>query len=154
MKLYLVQHGEACTKEIDPERPLTEQGKSDIERLATFLKTAGIQVERVIHSGKLRAQQTAERLAKVVAPGVELETSGLMNPNDNPKAFDWQSESWDRDILIVGHLPFMAKLVSHLLIDDENRLFTAYQPGSIVCLEYNNETLWQISWMIRPELLG
>jgi phosphohistidine phosphatase len=153
MKLYLVQHGEVCAKEIDPERPLTEQGQADIDRLAVFLKAAGIQVERVIHSGKLRAQQTAERLAKKIAPGVELETSGLMNPNDNPKAFDWQSESWDRDILIVGHLPFMAKLVSHLLIDDENRLFTAYQPGSIVCLEHNNETLWQINWMIRPELL-
>ena len=152
MKLYLVQHGEACGKEVDPERPLTEQGESDIDRLANFLKTAGIQVERVIHSGKLRAQQTAERLAKEIAPGVELETSGLMNPNDNPKAFDWQSESWDKDILIVGHLPFMAKLVSHLLIDDENRLLTAYQPGSIVCLEHNT-THWQINWMIRPELL-
>lgn len=154
MKLYLVQHGEAYAKEADPERPLTEQGQSDVDRLAAFLKTAGIQVERVIHSGKLRAQQTAERLAKAFAPGVELETSGLMNPNDNPKAFDWQSESWDKDIMIVGHLPFMAKLVSHLLIDDENVLFTAYQPGSIVCLEHNNEAHWQINWMIRPELLG
>jgi phosphohistidine phosphatase len=154
MKLYLVQHGEACAKEIDPERPLTEQGQADIDRLAVFLKAAGIQVERVIQSGKLRAQQTAERLAKKIAPEVELETSGLMNPNDNPKAFDWQSESWDRNILIVGHLPFMAKLVSHLLIDDENRLLTTYQPGSIVCLEHNNEAQWQINWMIRPELLS
>ena len=153
MKLYLVQHGEACAKEVDPDRPLTDQGKADIDKLAVFLKQAGIQVERVIHSGKLRAAQTAERMAKAIASGVELETSGLMNPNDNPKAFDWQSESWDRDTLIVSHLPFMAKLVSHLLIDDETRLLTAYQPGSIVCLEHNNEAHWQINWMIRPELL-
>jgi phosphohistidine phosphatase len=154
MKLYLVQHGEACAKEVDPDRPLTEQGQADIDRLAAFLKQAGIQVYRVIHSGKLRAQQTAERLAKAIAPGVELETSGLINPNDNPKAFDWQSESWDRDTLIVGHLPFMAKLVSHLVIDDETRLITAYQPGSIVCLEHDNHADWQINWMIRPELLS
>lgn len=154
MKLYLVQHGEACAKEVDPDRPLTKQGQADIERLSAFLKQAGIQVERVIHSGKRRAEQTAEWLAKAIAPGVELETSGLINPNDNPKAFDWQSESWDRDTLIVGHLPFMAKLVSHLLIDDENRSITAYRPGSIVCLEHNNEAHWQINWMIRPELLG
>ena len=154
MKLYLVQHGEARAKEVDPDRPLTEQGQADIDRLAAFLKQAGIQVYRVIHSGKLRAQQTAEQLAKAIAPGVELETSGLINPNDNPKAFDWQSESWDRDTLIVGHLPFMGKLVSHLLIDDETRPITAYQPGSIVCLEHNNEAHWQINWMIRPELLS
>ena len=154
MKLYLVQHGEACTKEVNPDRPLTDQGKDDIDRLANLLEQAGIQVERVIHSGKRRAEQTAQRLAKAIAPGVELETSGLINPNDNPKAFDWQSESWDRDTLIVGHLPFMAKLVSHLLIEDENRLITAYQPGTIICLEHINEAEWQINWMIRPELLG
>lgn len=154
MKLYLVQHGEACAKDVDPGRPLTEQGKADIARLAAFLKQAGIQVERVIHSGKLRAAQTAERLAAAVAPGVEAESSGIINPNDDPRAFDWQSDSWDRDTLVVGHLPFMAKLVSHLLIEDESRVFTAFRPGSVVCLEHAGDAPWQIAWMIRPELLG
>ena len=154
MKLYLVQHGQACAKEVDPERSLTEQGRDDIDHLTAFLKQAGIQVGRVIHSGKLRAVQTAERLAEALAPGVEPESSGLINPNDNPKAFDWQSESWDRDTLVVGHLPFMAKLVSHLLIQDENRIIVNYRPGSIVCLELIGDAQWQVDWMIRPELLG
>lgn len=152
MKLYLIQHGEACAKEVDPERPLTDQGKADIDRLAAFLKRAGIRVERVIHSGKLRAAQTAERLANALAPGVEPESSGIINPNDNPKAFDWQSGSWDRDTLVVGHLPFMAKLVSHLVIDNENRSITTWQPGCIICLERFEDTRWQINWMITPEL--
>lgn len=153
MKLYLVQHGEACAKEVNPHRPLTEQGKDDCEQLAKFLNRAGIKVERVIHSGKLRAVQTAECLANAIAPDVELESSGLINPDDNPKAFDWQSESWDRDTLIVGHLPFMTKLVSHLVIEDEANSITAYRPGSIVCLEHASDGRWQINWMIRPELL-
>lgn len=154
MKLYLVQHGEACSKEVDPERPLTDQGAADIDRLAAFLKKAGVRVERAIHSGKLRAAQTAERLVAAIEPEVELESSGIINPNDNPKAFDWQSGSWDRDTLVVGHLPFLAKLVSHLVIDDENRPITAYRPGSIVCLEREDGIHWRIDWMIRPELLG
>ncbi len=153
MKLYLVQHGEACEKEVDPDRPLTDKGRADVERLAAFLKKAGIRVERVIHSGKLRAVQTAECLASTVAPGVEPEASGIINPNDNPGAFDWQSDSWDRDTLVVGHLPFMARLVSHLVTGDENGLITAYQPGSIVCLEHR-DGIWLVNWMIRPELLG
>ena len=153
MKLYLVQHGEAYTKEQDPQRPLSADGVADVERLAEFMRAAGIRVQRVIHSGKLRARQTAEKLAKTMAPEVEPETSGLMNPNDNPAAFDWQSESWNRDTLIVGHLPFMAKLVSHLIVDDEDKLIAAYQPGSIVCLEHADGR-WQINWMIRPELFS
>lgn len=154
MKLYLVQHGEAFTKEVDPDRPLTDQGKEDIDRLAEFLKQAGIQVDRVLQSGKLRAIQTAERLANAIAPQAEPEASGLINPNDNPKAFDWQSDSWDRDMLVIGHLPFMAKLVSHLLIEDENRSIIAYQPGGIVCLERLSDARWQINWVIRPELIS
>ncbi len=153
MKLYLVQHGEALKKEVDPERPLSDQGSADIDRLAALMKQAGIQVSRVIHSGKLRARQTAERLAQAIAPGVDLEVSGLINPNDNPGAFDWQSESWDRDTLVVGHLPFMAKLVSHMLVADENRVLIAFQPGSIVCVEQYDDVHWQLNWMLGPELL-
>ena len=153
MKLYLVQHGQAMAKDQDPERPLTEQGRQNIELLARFLQQAEIRVERVIHSGKLRARQTAEGLAAVVAPGIEPEVSGLLGPNDNPKAFDWQSESWDRDTLVVGHLPFMAKLVAHLVAADEQLPLVAFRPGSLVCLE-RNDGYWQIAWMLRPELFG
>ena len=154
MKLYLVQHGEACAKDVDPERPLTDRGVRDVERLAAFLERAGVRVERVIHSGKRRAAQTAQRLARAVAPGVEPEESGLINPNDNPKAFDWQSESWGQDCLVVGHLPFMARLVSHLVVENEERPTVAFEPGSIVCLERGEREGWRVCWMIRPELLA
>ena len=153
MKLYLVQHGEACAKDVDPERPLTVQGRADVERMAVLMRQAGIRVERVIHSGKLRARQTAELLAKAMSPRVEAEVSGLMNPNDNPSAFDWQSESWDRDTLIVGHLPFMGRLVSHLLIEDADRALVSFQPGSMACLEHAGAERWLLNWMLRPELL-
>lgn len=153
MKLLLVQHGEALEKDIDPDRPLTNRGKADIERLADFLDKAGVRVSRVIHSGKLRAFQTATCLANVIAPGVEPETSDLLNPNDAPEAFDWQSESWDRDTLVVGHLPFIARLVSHLVTGVADRPIAAYRPGSIVCLERMEDAHWSVDWMIRPELL-
>lgn len=153
MRLLLVQHGEACAKDVDPERPLTDRGVADVARLAEFLRAAGVRAERVIHSGKLRARQTAARLAEAIAPGVALETSGLVQPNDNPGAFDWQSESWDRDTLVVGHLPFLSRLVSHLVIGDQERTVTAFEPGSAVCLELGEGARWRLAWMIRPELL-
>jgi phosphohistidine phosphatase len=154
MKLYLAQHGEACTKDVDPERPLTDRGREDIERLAGFLGRAGVEVERVIDSGKLRAAQTADLLAAAVAPLVELETSDRINPNDDPGAFDWEQATGGQDALVVGHLPFMAQLVSLLVLEDPDRPIAAYRPGSVVCLERDSEGHWQIDWMIRPDLLG
>ena len=140
MKLYLAQHGEACGKDIDPGRPLTDQGREDIERLAEFLGRAGIEVERVIDSGKLRAAQTADLLAAALAPMAELETNDRIDSNDDPRAF--------------GHLPFLARLVSLLVVEDLDRPIAAYQPGSVVCLELDTDGHWQINWMIRPHLLG
>ena len=64
MELYLVQHGEATPKEVDPARPLTERGQVEVRRVAHAAHVAGVTVSTIYHSGKLRAQQTAEILAK------------------------------------------------------------------------------------------
>ncbi len=151
MKLYLVQHGEACAKAVDPERPLTAQGRTDVERLAGFLQGAGVRVARVIHSGKLRARQTAVWLAEAVAPGVEPAQVDFLNPNDAVTAHDWQDER--EDLLVVGHLPYLGKLVAYLVTGGTDPTLTAYRPGSLVCLERQDGEAWQIVWMLRPELL-
>ena len=154
MKLYLVQHGEAVAKEDDPDRPLSEKGITDVKRIARALAQANVAVERVIHSGKLRAQQTAEILASEIAPGVQPEIHDQIRPNDNPGTFDLLSANRNNDIMVVGHLPFMAKLVSLLVADDDGLTLVAYKPGSIVCLQRIEVDNWQINWMLRPELLG
>lgn len=152
MKLYLVQHGEACPKDVDPERPLTVKGRKDVGRIAQFLHQKGINIDRIIHSGKLRADQTAEILASRIAPDVILETSDMLDPHDDPAIFNWRDDGREIDTLIVGHLPFMAKLASRLLINDMEKTILAYLPGSIVCLEFVDDR-WQLNWMIRPELM-
>ena len=154
MKIYLVQHGEAVASEVDPERPLTEQGRLDLQRIASLLERAEIKAERIIHSGKLRARQTAEILATAVAPGSALETSDQIKPNDDPAAFDLPKQPGDRDAMVVGHLPFMAKLVAHLVAGSDAVALVAYRPGSVVCLERIDDADWQINWMLRPELVA
>jgi len=63
MRLYLVQHGKAKSKDEDPDRPLTDQGRNDIKKVAVFLaENAGLKVTSIYHSGKTRARQTAEVL--------------------------------------------------------------------------------------------
>jgi len=60
LRVYLVRHGKAKSKEEDPERHLTERGAEEVRRVARFLAAAGIQVSKILHSGKTRARQTAE----------------------------------------------------------------------------------------------
>ena len=153
MRLYLVQHGDAFSKDVDPERALSDAGRAAVTRLGALLQGT-IQLSAVVHSGKLRAQQTADLLAAVLAPGLPVEAVSGIAPNDAVEPFMQRLTAAGRDVLVVGHLPFMAKLVSSLLTGSDEAVIVAYRPGTIVCLESVEGAGWQIQWMIRPELLS
>ena len=82
MKLYLAQHGDSLPEEINSERPLSERGREDVQRVAQFVGAYGMRVKRVYHSGKLRARQTAELFATEVASEEAVEAVAGINPND------------------------------------------------------------------------
>lgn len=153
MKLYLVQHGAAVAKDVDPARPLSEQGEQDVKAVAKFLRGAGVQVERVWHSGKRRAEQTAEIMArKLQAKGGTEAVEGIQ-PNDPVEDFATDADVWEQDTLVAGHQPFMGRLVAHLVAGDPQRAIVEFQPGSVVCLERRDVNDWVVCWMLRPELL-
>jgi phosphohistidine phosphatase len=154
MKLYLVQHGAALSRLEDPGRPLSEQGMQDVHAVAAFLGKVPVRVSRVWHSGKLRAAQTAEILATALLSGGKVEAVEGLNPNDPVEEFATDADVWDEDTLVVGHLPFMSRLVSLLLNGEMNAEPVQYQPGSVVCLERIDAEQWVMLWMLRPELLG
>lgn len=151
--LYLVQHGEAVAKEVDPERPLSPSGTDAVVRMASFMKNAGISVDRVLHSGKTRAKQTAEIFAKSISESGVTETMSGINPNDPVEDFLTHIDRLNTPTMVVGHLPFMAKLVSQLVIDSDAIAIVNYQPGSVVCLEKVDDKHWGVRWMLRPDLI-
>lgn len=154
MKLYLVQHAQAESKEVDPQRPLTEQGRSDIRKVAAFIKPLNLKVENLWHSGKKRAVQTAEAIAEVVTVRKDTAVRNGLAPNDDVVPIKKEVEAARRDTMLVGHLPFMDKLASLLLTGSESAGTIAFKQAGIVCLEYSDENRWQFNWMITPELLA
>ena len=106
MKLYLVQHAKAASEQADPQRPLTEEGRREIKKIAEFVKPLNLCVDYLWHSGKKRAAQTAEILAEVVkVKKAETAREGL-SPNDDVKVIREKIVSLQQDIMLVGHLPF------------------------------------------------
>ncbi|MFE8031811.1 phosphohistidine phosphatase SixA [Thiohalocapsa marina] len=152
MRIYLTQHGEALPKDLDPQRPLSKQGRADVQRLATFLRQSGIRVERVLHSGKLRAEQTAALLAETLQTNAPEAQSGLA-PADPVEPLASSLADAPGDLLIVGHLPFLGRLVGYLLAADTERPLVDFKPSSMACLERAPDGHWMLVWMIRPELL-
>ena len=156
MHIYLVQHGAAVPKDENPKKPLSDNGREDVKRIASFLARSHLSAARVVHSGKLRALETALLLAEVLGPGhlVEEAASGLA-PNDSTDDFFKAIDGWTEDTIIVGHLPFMSRMAARLVTGDEDETVVHFKPGSVACLERGeNGGGWTVQWFIRPELLG
>jgi phosphohistidine phosphatase len=153
MKLYLVQHAAAVPKELNADRPLTEQGRHDTEKAAAFIKPLNIEVDFLWHSGKTRAAQTAEILSEAIEVKTAQTARNDLAPNDDVAPFRDELAALDQDIMIVGHLPFLSKLASLLLTGSESADTLAFKNSGIVCLKRSENNKWQIEWIITPQLL-
>ncbi len=154
MKLYLAQHGVALGKQEDPARALSGQGVQEVTRMAAALEDAGVRVARVWHSGKRRAEQTAAILADRVLQQGDIDWITGIDPLDPVQEFVTDADVWLEDTLVVGHLPFLSRLVSLLLCGDAERELVSYLPGSVVCLQRGETGCWTLQWMLRPDLQG
>ena len=118
MRVYLVQHGEAKSEEEDPDRPLTDRGATEVRRVVGVAAGAGsVMVERIVHSGKTWARQTAA--AWGAALGVPIDESAGLAPRDDPAIWAARVTAETRDMMLVGHLPHLARLArscSHAIL--------------------------------------
>ena len=151
MNLYILQHGEAVPKEIDPERPLSERGNRDIRILALHMQNMDVQLGHVFHSGKLRAEQSARLIAETLSPEIQpVQTEGL-NPNDDPAVIIGDIEQLNENILIATHMPFVSRLCSTLLTGTTDAEFASI-PGTLFCLE-KADNKWRLAYMLTPDFL-
>ena len=153
MKLYLIQHGDAVAQEVDPDRPLSDQGEQDIERLASFLWVWELNIAQILHIGKTRARQTAEIVAAPLGLEGEPREAANLGPKDAPQLLADQLKNQSEDMAIVGHMPYLGKLASLLTTGNEQSKLFGFKPGSLVGLERDDEGRWSVICMLRPEYI-
>ena len=142
-------------KDVDPERGLTRQGRVETERIAQVAKGYGIQVGRIVHSGKKRAEQTASIYHDALSLKTPLEAVSGINPLDDVRVFA-ETILPEADLMVVGHMPFMQRLVSYLTTGAEDVKVYQFQNSGIVCLdageEPNGDLDWFIKWTLNPDI--
>jgi len=154
MFLYLVRHGQPHPKEVDPERGLADKGFAEVKKVASFLDQRNLKVDVLWESGKKRATQTAEILASAVfsAQGKALQKAGIA-PNDPVVPVAEELSTGSSDHMIVGHLPFLSRLASYLILGDQEPDVVSFQQGGLVCLQRDTDGKWTVGWMVVPALL-
>jgi phosphohistidine phosphatase len=152
MALYLVQHGRSLNGESDPDPGLSPEGIADTKRIAGVAAGYGVCVGLIRHSAKARARETAVLFAAALhfARGTE-ETPGL-KPMDDVAVFG-RKLSPESNIMLVGHLPFMGRMASHLVTGSADIPVFSFQKSGVVCLDREpGSSTWLIKWALMPNI--
>lgn len=126
MWVHLLRHGIAIDPSdpacpTDPERFLTDKGKTRTRAAAKGLRRIDIAPVIIIASPYVRAQQTAE-IAREELGGdaIALESSDALIPMADPsRIVDILRAKTDSNILCVGHAPNLDLVVAYLVGADE-----------------------------------
>ena len=150
MPIYFSQHGKSASKDVDPRRGLTPAGAAQVTGVARMLSEAGVSVDVIWHSGKTRASQTAEIFAASLKPDAGVKSRGGIGPLDDVETFAGDLPK-DRNEMIVGHLPFMERIVSYLITGDADGRVVVFQNGGVVRLDWDGERQrWVIGSTMFP----
>lgn len=148
MAIYFIQHGVCLDKSIDPKKPLSELGKKETNQVSEFLKKNRIKIQKVYHSGKLRAKETAQILSNHLSDGNIYEKSNML-PNDNVISFC--KDKLEDNCIYVGHLPHLDKATSYLVCQNEDSEVIKLKNSGIVSIEVR-DCKYKIKWYILPNL--
>lgn len=150
--IYLVHHGEAADPSVDAQRPLTEAGRAVVERLAREASGRGVAPVEIWHSGKLRARQTGEAFRLACNPLAAFTMVRGLQPADPSDILADRLAGETRDLLLVGHMPHIARLLRRLLgrVGED----VAFPPHGVVALEPDpggDPTRWREAWRLGPD---
>lgn len=150
MLLYLVRHGKAESGADDTARRLSNEGREAVQRVARRLAKAGVRVQRIQHSGLVRAEETAEILAEAL--GGSVAAAPGLGPSDEVAPVAGQlGEGTDESLMLVGHLPYMERLAAYLLSDDADAEILHFRTGAVACFS-DDAGHWTLEWFLMPDL--
>ncbi|MCB4756753.1 MAG: phosphohistidine phosphatase SixA [Elusimicrobia bacterium] len=147
MEMYLMRHGEAVPRSewegSDSSRPLSKEGKADLERAARGMARGDCSFELILCSPYQRAKETATLVASCRGQGDVLSLPDLA-AGARPDAIQGALNPYlgKAPFLIVGHIPDLA-LFAARLTGKMDLWEGGLAPGEVVALETGSPGL---SW--------
>ncbi|HEY3267180.1 MAG TPA: phosphohistidine phosphatase SixA [Armatimonadota bacterium] len=152
MKLYVLRHGKAGAGLPWPEdyhRPLTEEGRAEMRRIAKRLRALDIAPQAIITSPLVRAKETAEIVAQELGLGKVLRVDDRLACGARPGDFQ-SAVAGLNSAMVVGHEPDLSALVAWLSGATAEMKKGGLAAVECTAVEPNNGTLL---WLAPPKLL-
>ncbi|ACT06204.1 phosphohistidine phosphatase, SixA [Dickeya chrysanthemi Ech1591] len=156
MQVLIMRHGDAVPDAAsDALRPLSRRGDEESRQMAAWLNDQAIDIERVLVSPYVRAQQTLQVVAELV-PLPENECLPELTPGGNAELLcDYLlalAKEGTRAVLVISHLPLVGYLVAGLCSTDNAPMFAT---SAIACVELDDIAGTGVyHWQVTPSQLA
>lgn len=161
LDLFVLRHGEAGVKIDDPEkddaRPLTREGRQEMEVVARSLTGIGVRIDLVASSPLPRAFQTAEVVARRFKKLNRLEQWEELKPQSETDAFYRRLSRQKRStgLLIVGHEPMLGWMIGEIISGSRGVNLVLKKAGlaKVEILGFRPKITGELRWLLTPRLL-
>lgn len=147
MQLVLLRHGRATG--IDDDSRLTDRGRDDVRSTCTQLTRLQLPLSRLIHSGLLRARETAGIAAEVLRIATFDADSRFLPDRDPSVAADLLDQS-ESPLMIVSHQPLITELTNILLAPAGKSAAVSFSTSTAAVLERDGSG-WRLACVLQPE---
>ena len=152
VKVILARHGEATSALENPNRPLSKRGIDEVGKMVRFLEPLQISVDEIRHSGKKRAEETAEILGGSVKSAKGIRAVSGMSPNDDVEPIADLLNAEGVSVMLVSHMPFLSYLTSFLILGHHDREIVNFLTASLAGLS-KTPLGWRLDWLLHPHIL-
>jgi len=152
MQVFIMRHGDAALEAAsDSVRPLTGCGCDESRQMATWLKGQKVDIERVLVSPFLRAEQTLKVVGECMNLPQDVETLPELTPCGDIGLVGAYLQALANEgvasVLVISHLPLVGYLVSELCPGETPPMFTT---SAIACVELAADGMGVFKWQMSP----
>lgn len=152
MQVFIMRHGDAALEAAsDSVRPLTLCGCNESRQMAGWLNGQTLDIERVLVSPYLRAEQTLATVREALSLPAGQDVLPELTPGGDPGLvacyLQTLANEGVKSALVISHLPLVGYLVSELCPQETPPMFAT---SAIACVDLDavqskGKLLWQVS---------
>jgi phosphohistidine phosphatase len=159
LELYLIRHGRASERgpewPDDSKRPLTSDGLSKLRREARGLRALDAAFDVIVTSPLVRARQTADVFAEVLAVKAPIVSADALAPAGTPAAVIQEIARHARKgrVALVGHEPNLGELAAQLI---HARSPLSFKKGGVCRIDFEDappKGAGSLVWFLPPKVL-
>jgi phosphohistidine phosphatase len=142
--------------ERDSERPLTPEGRTEMQKIAKSLKAIGFQTDQIYTSPLRRARETAEIAAKILEIPT-LEEWDELKPDGSKTGLYRKLARLGQNSrpILVGHEPYLSSMIGEIIGTTSAKI--VLKKGGVAKVRITSFTpriSGELRWLLTPKIIA